>query len=182
MSERAALVTLCTKLALPTVGSLSVLRKRASDALLTKALVDLEKSAPSPEPPAKKPRRANPWLEFVKEEKPRLLAAGWKKGTVLTELRRLWHEKKDKASDTDTMPLLLTYVSDATEDSSENSSENAEDTEEEEEEEASMDKLIEALYQWPVTSLSAELALHGHPISGSKPELVSRLATAMLGA
>ena len=178
MSERAALVTLCTKLALPTVGSLSALRKRASDALLTKALVDLEKSAPSPEPPAKKPRRANPWLEFVKEEKPRLLAEGWKKGTVLTELRRLWHEKKDKASDTDTMPLLLTYVSDSIEDSSEN----AEDTEEEEEEEASMDKLIEALYQWPVTSLSAELALHGHPISGSKSELVSRLATAMLGA
>ena len=167
MSERTTLVALCTSLALPTVGSLPALRKRAADALLTKAMLEIEASPTTSEPAAKKPRR-NPWLEFVKEHKPLLVAAGWKKGTLLAELRRQWHDAKDKSSDTSTTPLLLTYVSDSA------------DTEDEDE--VSMDKLIDALYAWPVTSLTAELALHGHSTSGSKPELISRLATAMLAA
>ena len=158
MSERASLVAICTQLSLPTVGSLPALRKRAADALLAKALVALETST---EPTPKK-RRANPFHEFVKEQKPHLLEAGWKKGTLMAELRRMWHEKKDKPSD-DT-PLMLTYVSDS-------------DTED-----ISTDKLVEALYSWPMTSLIAELSLHGHPTNGSKPELVQRLATAMLAA
>ena len=112
MSERTALVALCTSLALPTVGLLPALRKRAADALLTKAMLEFESSPTTSEPATKKPRR-NPWLAFVKEEKPRLIAAGWKKGTILTELRRLWHAGKDKSSEGEATPLLLTYVSDS---------------------------------------------------------------------
>lgn len=155
MSERDALLRLCSELSLPTVGTLPSIRKRVADTLLTNALAGLE-SQPSAR--VVKKRRINPWHEFMKEEKPRLLAAGWAKGTLLTELRRLWHAKKNTPT---TTPLLLTYISDDAD-------------------EPSVDVLTEALYQWPIASLKAELALHGHPTDGPKPQLVSALASAML--
>ena len=47
---------------------------------------------------------------------------------------------------------------------------------------AALEKLVAAIAKLDAVTIKAELSLHSLPVSGSKGELVERLALAMVGA
>ena len=126
-------------------------------------------SAPPPSPTAsdatqpsvKKQRTA--YQAFVTDERAKLLSEGAPRGAAtMAEIRRRWAARKSIARDDKGDPLLMLTF--------------------QEDDDAALEKLVAAIAKLDAATIKAELSLHSLPVSGSKTDLVERLALAMVGA